>query len=131
MKNTKEKLSKQEKQEQQINRYDTFKWFLRANYENIWFILLNVLFVAIITTTISLSICDTKYFCIKWDTNAIGVLCQIITAIISFIASTIGIAITLLKEECWGVSVKEFNNLRVGLRYPIVIFIILAILLSA
>ncbi len=131
MKNAKEKLLKQEKQDQTKNRCETFKWFIRTNYDNIWFILLNILFVAIITVAISLSICDTKYDCIKWDTNAIGVLCQIITAIVSFIASTIGIAITLLKEECWGVSVKEFNNLRVGLRYTIVIFIILAILLSA
>lgn len=131
MKDTKEKLLKQEKQKQSIERRERFKWLLQTNKDNILFLLINFLFITIITTAIVISVLDKQYVWVKWDTNAIGVLCQIITAIVSFIASTIGIAITLQKEECWGISVKEFNNLRVGLRYPIVVFITLAIALAA
>ncbi len=131
MRQTKEKLSKQEKQKQSIEMREIFKWRLQTNKENILFLLLNFLFIVIITTSIVISVLDKQCAWVEWDTNAIGVLCQIITAIVSFIASTIGIAITLQKEECWGISVKEFNNLRVGLRYPIVVFITLAIALSA
>ena len=131
MSNAKEKLSKQEKQKQSIEKCKGFRWFLQTNKESIVFISLNILFITVITIAIVFSVLDKKCGWVKWDTNAIGVLCQIITAIVSFVSSTIGIAITLQKEECWGVSVKEFNNIRVGLRYPIVVFITLSIAFSA
>ncbi len=105
------------------------KWFLQKNIRNFLFILMNFMFVAILIISILFSIEDQKQGYINWDSNAIGVLCQIITAIVSFIASTIGIAITLQKEDCLGISVKDFNNLRMGLRYSISGFITLTIIL--
>lgn len=131
MKKAEEKLTKQEKQEQRKEKRERIKWLLQSNKENICFVLLNLLFAVMIIGAIIVSVFDKLYDWLNWDANAIGVLCQIITAIVAFFASTIGIAITLQKEECWGISVKEFNNLRVGLKYPIVVFITLAITLSA
>lgn len=131
MSNAKEKLSKQEKQTKQRERREKVKWFLQINIANVQFVLANITYIAIIFGAIVVSVLDKKYGWMTWDSNAIGVLCQIITAIISFFASTIAIAITLQKEECWGVSVKDFNNLRIGFRYPIVVFVILSISFSA
>jgi hypothetical protein len=108
---------------------DNLKWKIKTNYESIIFCLLNILFVLIIVCSISVSVQYANNGELnKYNVKSIDIFCQTVTAIVSFVASTIGIAITLQKEDCWGVSEKDFGNLRVGLRYPIPVFITLAIL---
>lgn len=131
MKTKRKKLLKMKRQKIQIEHNEKNKWWIKTNKGNIVFAVLNILFAVIVTVSIILSFLDKKYNWICWDANSIGVLCQIVTAIVSFITSIIGIAITLQREECWGISIKEFNNLRVEWHYPIVLFIILAIIFSA
>lgn len=123
-------LSKQEKTDNRMAKREKYKWFLKTNRGNLLFILLNILFLMIFAVSLTLSILDLKYCWINWCKDDIGVLCQIITSIVSFVTSIIGIAITLQKEECWGISIKEFSNLQKGLHYPIVVVITLAILMS-
>lgn len=125
------KMSKAEKQEARKELRKNKCAGASNELGSITFVVLNILFILIIIASIVLSILDKKYNCICWDANSIGVFCQIITAIVSFVVSIIGIAISLQKDECWGVSIKEFNNLRVEPRYPATVFVVLAIVFSA
>lgn len=131
MKVTHEKLSKADKQEARRERREKSTLWLQTYRGSILFVALDFLFIAVIGISIALSILNRRYEWICWNTNSIGVLCQIVTTVVSFVASTMGIAITLQKEKCWGISIKEFNRLRSGLRYPIVLVIILSVIFSA
>lgn len=129
MKGTREK--NQNKQKNVENSRNKNKRRLQIKSENATFVGINSIFAVIFVTSIILSFLDRKYHWLCWDTNAIGVLSQIVTAIASFVASTIGIAITLQNEEWWGVPLRDFNKLRANLHYPIEVLIILAIVFSA
>lgn len=131
MKVKRKKVSKADKQEARRERREKSTLWLQTNRGSIFFVEFNILFLATIATSIVLSFLDKKYCWIHWNLNSVGVSCQIVTTIVSFVVSTIGIAISLQKDNCWGISIKEFNNLRVDLRYPTALFIVLAIMFSA
>ena len=59
----------------------------------------------------------------------LGVLCQVVTAIVSFVSSIIGIAISLQNETCFGISVRKFSGLRKEYHYSIKSIIVLSIIL--
>lgn len=96
------------------------------------FIIVNVFLAVIFIVSLSLTIVDKIKWQICWgDRNAIGVLCQIISATTFFVGSIIGIAITLQKEQVFGISYQEFNKLRGHNKYPVSMIIVLMIILSA
>lgn len=96
------------------------------------FIIVNVFLAVIFIVSLSLTIVDKIKWQICWgDRNAIGVLCQIISAITFFVGSIIGIAITLQKEQIFGISYREFNKLRGPYKYSVSEIIVLMVLLSA
>lgn len=95
------------------------------------FIFINILFLVLFVSSIILSLIDRCYWHIMWgDGQSIGVLCQVVTTLNTFITSIIGITISLQNDECYGVKFKIFNNLRIDLHYSIVGIIILSILFS-
>lgn len=100
--------------------------------KSVEFIIVNVFLAVIFIVSLSLTIVDKIKWQICWgDRNAIGVLCQIISAITFFVGSIIGIAITLQKEQVFGISFQEFNKLRGHNKYPVSMIIVLMIILSA
>lgn len=66
-----------------------------------------------------------------FSASDIGVLAQIITTIVSFVVSTIGIAISLQKDDSFGIQTKDFYSLRTELRFSVFGIILLAIALCA
>ena len=95
------------------------------------FIAINVILAVIILASLSLSIVDKMKWHIYWGNgDTIGVLCQIISAITFFVGSIIGIAITLQKEQIFGISYREFNKLRGPYKYSVSVIIVLMVLLS-
>lgn len=96
------------------------------------FIIVNVFLAVIFIVSLSLTIVDKIKWQICWgDRNAIGVLCQIISAITFFVGSIIGIAITLQKEQIFSISYQEFNKLRGQNKYTVSLIIVLMVLFSA
>lgn len=96
------------------------------------FIAFNVILLVIFLASLGLSIADKISWKICWgDRNAIGVLCQIISTITFFVGSIIGIAITLQKEQIFGISYLEFNKLRGPYKYSVSKIIVFMVLLSA
>ncbi len=111
--------------------WESFKIWVKAYYSSIFFVFLNLIFLTCIIASIALSI----YY--KWCNSddgmasAVGVLSQVITAIVSFVTSIIGISISLQTNVCLGIPFKDFSKLRVGLHYPIAVFVTLSIILTA
>ncbi|MGN0812482.1 MAG: hypothetical protein ACI4MQ_03120 [Candidatus Coproplasma sp.] len=134
-------MSKQKKERKKVAKkeifdilkhgWEGFKNWVKAYNSNIFFVILNVIFLIAIIGSIAFSI----YY--KWCnfddgmSNAVGILSQVITAIVSFVTSIIGISISLQTNVCLGIPFKDFSKLRVGLHYPIAVFVTLSISLTA
>lgn len=95
------------------------------------FIIMNICFAAILLIGIILSILDKLKWRICWgNSSTIAFLCQMISSATFFVGSIIGIAITLQKEQIFGISYQEFNNLRGAYKYSVSVIIIILVLLS-
>ena len=76
----------------------------------------SLIFVGLLVCSIVFELCCN---CEVLNENSIGVVCQVVTAIAACLASIIAISISLQNDECFGIPVKKFNNLRVGFHFSI------------
>jgi len=98
------------------------------------FWLFNIMLFAIILGAASLSLFCKGDAMLPLDADyrdVIGVSSQIITAIITFVVSIIGIAISLQNEDYFGVKVTKLYALRVKKHYSILSIILISIFLCA
>ena len=63
--------------------------------------------------------------------DLVSMLCQVVISIACCIVSLLGIAISLQKEDIYGLSRRHFDNLRVGIRFSVLRIVIVTLLLSA
>lgn len=76
------------------------------------------------------SICFNKVHTIdSLCDNSIGVVCQVVATIAACLASIIAISMSLQNDECFGIPVKKFSNLRVGFHFSISNILIVSIIL--
>lgn len=95
------------------------------------FLSINAILIILSIVSCVLAWLDEVKWKICWgDTNALGVLCQIITSTVFFVGSIIGIAIPLQKDGVFGISYSEFNKLRGPFKYSISVIIILLVVFS-
>ena len=79
---------------------------------------------ALISSILFDKICDCKLLS---DNNSIGVVCQVVATIAACLASIIAISMSLQNDECFGIPVKKFSNLRVGFHFSISNILIVSI----
>ena len=95
---------------------------------NTEFIAVNVIIGVVFLISIVLSVLDKTLWKINWcDSNIIGIACQVVTSATFLVGSIIGIAISLQKDEIFGISFTEFNRLRGRYKYSVKTIIILAL----
>lgn len=102
------------------------------NSGNLSFWLFNMMLIAIILGAVSLSVFGKGDSRLPLDADyrdVIGVSSQIITAIIAFVVSIVGIAISLQNEDYFGVKVTKLYALRVKKHYSILSIILISIFL--
>ncbi len=98
---------------------------------NTEFIAVNVIIGVVFLISIVLSVLDKTLWKINWcDSNIIGIACQVVTSATFLVGSIIGIAISLQKDEIFGISFTEFNRLRGRYKYSVKTIIIFIFLTS-
>lgn len=98
------------------------------------FAMFNALMILIVAGSIGFSVADKIYGIIPWSdgfADVIGVVVQVITAMVALIVSVVGIAISLQNEEFCGIKIKKLYSLRVKKHYSIVTIILISILLCS
>ena len=91
-----------------------------------------VALIVLICVGILSFIFSNKFFVEKCDNNRdlIGILCQIIISVACCIVSVIGISISLQNEKIYGITRRDFEKLRTGMRFSILCIILVALSLS-
>lgn len=90
--------------------------------------LIVLIFVGILSFIFS-----NKFFVEEYDNNhrdLIGILCQIIISVACCIVSVISISISLQNEKIYGITRRDFEKLRTGMRFSILCIILVALSLS-
>lgn len=87
---------------------------------DIWQILLFNVCGLILMGAITCSIIFDKILtCDTLCDSSIGIVCQVLATIAMCFASIIAISMSLQNDECFGIPVKKFNNIRVGFHFSI------------
>lgn len=97
---------------------------------NIKFILFNLILTAILV----ISICgsgtiDTDFIVNNQQFDKLGILCQIITAVVCCITSLVGISFSLQNDQFFGIATKDMYKLRADIHYSYVLIITIPVLL--
>lgn len=103
---------------------------IKVNKISITLLVIIITSIVLLFSGLILSIFDMLKWKICWDKDIIGIVCQAVTSVIFFIGSIIGISIPLQKEKYFGISYKDFNNLRSRHRFSVTSMIIFFVVLA-
>lgn len=98
------------------------------------FYIYNALMIIALVVLVIISILDKYYSFYKWGDDIdskISMSIQVLTSVVSLIASTIGIAITLQNDEYYGIKTYQLYAMRTKKHYSVYVIIIISIVLCA
>ena len=96
------------------------------------FYIYNALMIIALVVLVILSFLDKKYSLYKWSADIdskVSMSVQVLTSVVSLIASTIGIAITLQNDEYYGIKTYQLYALRKKKHYSVTQIIVISVVI--